>query len=167
MNKALLRCQMIARRKQLSTKQRIRAQQDLLDKLSCHPIWMASRRVGLYQAFGSELDMKACVAMAESQGKTVYFPAVQGEDMIFEKQGASVEKGIPQCFLVPSIAIDEHGYRLGYGKGYYDRYLSSIKHEDWVAIGVAFDCCRVFTIFPERHDVPMSQVIFADTHQQE
>lgn len=163
MDKASLRCQMIERRKQLSIKQRIHAQQDLIDQLSSHPAWETSHRVGLYHAFGSELDMKACVVLAEQQGKRVYFPVVIGKDMIFEIQSVSVESEVPQCFLVPSIAIDKHGYRLGYGKGYYDRYLASIKHEKSVAIGVTFDCCRVSTIFPEGHDIPMGQMIFAKT----
>lgn len=164
MNKESLRRDCIAKRKQLSTKQRICAQQDLIEKLSCNPVWQKSQHVGLYEAFGSELDMRGCLALAGKLGKCVYFPVVQGENMVFEPQDRSIHAmhDALDCILVPSIAIDERGYRLGYGKGFYDRFLAQGQH-GCITIGVAFSCCRVATIFPEKHDIAMDQAIFAQT----
>lgn len=63
----------------------------------------------------------------------------------------------PGCLLVPMLAFDAAGYRLGYGAGYFDRTLA-----DWaprpLLIGVGYELGRAADIAPQRHDVPMDWV---------
>jgi len=60
--------------------------------------------------------------------------------------------------LVPGLAFDWHGNRIGFGKGYYDRFLPQLRKDAWV-VGVAF-ACQVFEQIPaEAHDYRMSLLV--------
>lgn len=60
--------------------------------------------------------------------------------------------------LVPGVAFDYHGNRIGFGKGYYDRFLPQLR-EDVLVIGLAFSCQLVEEIENEKHDYKMSLLI--------
>ena len=59
--------------------------------------------------------------------------------------------------IIPGVAFDLNGYRLGYGKGFYDRFLS--KYEQLIKIGLAFECQIVENIPVEKHDKKMDYLI--------
>ena len=65
-----------------------------------------------------------------------------------------------QLIVVPGIAFDCNGYRLGYGKGFYDRFLTKCPHA--IAIGLAYQMQLVEDTFPQAWDVPV-QHIFTET----
>ena len=65
-----------------------------------------------------------------------------------------------QLIVVPGIAFDRKGYRLGYGKGFYDRFLANCPHA--IPIGLAYQVQVVENTFPETWDVPV-QYIFTET----
>ncbi|MDT8406996.1 MAG: 5-formyltetrahydrofolate cyclo-ligase [Methylococcales bacterium] len=60
--------------------------------------------------------------------------------------------------LVPGLAFDAHGGRLGYGAGYYDRLLARLRPEA-VTIGLAFECQRVAQVPMAAHDVPLDCLV--------
>lgn len=64
----------------------------------------------------------------------------------------------PQALLIPLVAFDASGYRLGYGGGFFDRTLASL-HPRPLAIGVGFELARVETIYPEAHDEPLDAIV--------
>lgn len=64
--------------------------------------------------------------------------------------GKIVEKVSVDIVIIPALCYDKLGYRLGYGKGFYDRYL---KDYGGVKIGICPDECIVQSVYPERHDV--------------
>ena len=61
-----------------------------------------------------------------------------------------------QLIVVPGIAFDHNGYRLGYGKGFYDRFLVKCPHA--VAIGLAYQIQLVEDTFPQAWDVPVQHI---------
>ncbi len=61
-----------------------------------------------------------------------------------------------EVIIVPLLAFDEKKQRLGYGGGYYDRYL---KNTDAIKIGVAYEIQKTEEHFKEEHDVPMDMII--------
>lgn len=65
-----------------------------------------------------------------------------------------------QLIVVPGIAFDQKGYRLGYGKGFYDRFLTKCPHA--IPIGLAYQIQVVEDTFPQAWDVPV-QHIFTET----
>lgn len=58
--------------------------------------------------------------------------------------------------IVPAIAYDKFGYRLGYGKGYYDRFLSAYHG---ICIGVQYDELVCEKLFIDKYDVPVDYII--------
>ena len=67
-----------------------------------------------------------------------------------------------QLIIVPGIAFDCKGYRLGYGKGFYDRFLAECSHA--IPIGLAYQVQIVEDTFPQVWDVPVKH-IFTETHR--
>ncbi len=63
--------------------------------------------------------------------------------------------------VVPALAFDERGYRIGYGGGYYDRFLPRLR-PDCVTVGVTLDALVVPALPAEPHDVPV-QIIVTET----
>ncbi len=59
--------------------------------------------------------------------------------------------------IVPALAYDMEGYRLGYGKGYYDRFLSS--HRGLYNIGIEYCCCTVTTLVRGKFDVAADMLV--------
>jgi 5,10-methenyltetrahydrofolate synthetase len=64
----------------------------------------------------------------------------------------------PTTLLIPLVGFDAHGYRLGYGAGYYDRTLAALPRRP-VTWGVGFELGRLETIHPRDHDVPMDAIV--------
>jgi 5-formyltetrahydrofolate cyclo-ligase len=64
----------------------------------------------------------------------------------------------PEVLLVPVVAFDAAGYRLGYGGGYFDRTIAAADPRP-VALGIGFELARVPTIHPQAWDVPLDAVI--------
>ncbi len=60
--------------------------------------------------------------------------------------------------LVPGVAFDARGNRLGSGRGFYDRLLPRLRDDAW-RIGLAFDCQMVDEVPADAHDVPMDCVV--------
>lgn len=68
-----------------------------------------------------------------------------------------VDSAQVELWVIPGVAFDLSGNRIGYGKGFYDRLLST--SNKGVLIGIAFDLQLVDTIPAEAHDVKMNQII--------
>ena len=64
----------------------------------------------------------------------------------------------PQALLIPLVAFDAAGYRLGYGGGFFDRTLDAL-HPRPLSIGVGFELNRVETIRPEPHDRRLDAIV--------
>lgn len=94
----------------------------------------------IYNAFSSEAATSSVIDGLVAAGKKVYLPRVEGENIvavpfgktekgafgIFEPTGQAYA-GEADVTVVPLLAVNKRGYRIGYGKGYYDRYLKGRK----------------------------------------
>lgn len=95
----------------------------------------------IYNSFADEADTKALSAALYGMGKRVCLPRVEGENIVPAPYGDKMKKGAFGVFeplgqavcadfevtVVPLLAVNSRGYRVGYGKGFYDRYLSAAK----------------------------------------
>lgn len=135
-------------------------------------------RILLYAALPEEINLDG-VFDALSASLEFYFPRVTGDVMEFyrvkkledlEEGNFHVREPKEACesieykegkylMLVPGMAFDEEGYRLGYGKGYYDKYLSMNANKDIVTVGVCFKECFVDEITHDEYDVKVGKVI--------
>ena len=121
-------------------------------KLKSNEYWRESRCLLAYLAFGSELDADPVIEAALTEGKNVYVPRVSGNLIDFHRIMSlddPFDKGVfgirepsgdkaawgslsspgPTLVLVPGLAFDETGARLGRGAGYYDRFIARIRLE--------------------------------------
>lgn len=138
-----------------------------------------AQKILVYSAIKSEVDLHDLCEQALREKKELYFPKVTGETMEFYricdfgqlKEGSfsvlepdtghhaltvfSGEAGT--WILVPGVAFDKHGMRMGYGGGFYDRYLK--KHPGLHKTGIAFEEQIVLQIPAEAFDRPMDDVI--------
>lgn len=64
----------------------------------------------------------------------------------------------PHVLLIPLVAFDVAGYRLGYGGGYFDRTLAAVTPRP-LTVGVGFDLGAVADIRPQRHDIPLDLIV--------
>ena len=64
----------------------------------------------------------------------------------------------PGTLLLPLVAFDAAGYRLGYGGGYFDRTLAALAQRP-LTIGVGFESCAIADLHPEPHDVPLDLIV--------
>lgn len=65
---------------------------------------------------------------------------------------------VPDVVLLPLLAFDAQGFRLGYGGGYFDRTLAALVPRP-LAIGIGFELGRVADIRPQTHDIPLAAVV--------
>ena len=133
----------------------------------------------LYADYHNEVATNKIFEDARQRGKKIYFPKVFGQEMEFYSVDSLEElrfgyKGIrePQenpikrffykkqdttIMIVPGVAFDMKGYRVGYGKGYYDKYLSEKKMISTFALAYAFQILE--HVPSDAHDIKMDQII--------
>lgn len=108
----------------------------------------------------------------EPDGKTAFFeiPGREGQRAARTdlQKHSSTAKGNDQrtyghaLLIAPGTVFDRDGHRIGYGGGYYDRYLGQFSESGRpYCIGLCFLCQLTERIVPERHDIAMNQVIYA------
>ncbi|MDB4277559.1 5-formyltetrahydrofolate cyclo-ligase [Gammaproteobacteria bacterium] len=75
-------------------------------------------------------------------------------------EGDEVKLSEHELIIVPSLAVDQDGYRLGYGGGYYDRFFATQSGltQRPLIIGFLFDCQRVSSVFGEEHDIKFDYI---------
>lgn len=125
----------------------------------------------IYKSFNGEVDTSLLIATLLGEKKTLAFPVIQGENMVagipaskeqkVSKFGTEEPKDyIPMdkvdvCVL-PLLACDLSFNRLGYGKGYYDKFL---KGKDCLKIGLCYDFQVVENIIAKEWDIPLDIII--------
>lgn len=140
--------------------------------------WLAQTApasAGFYWPVRGEPDLRAVLAawLAGDARRVAALPVIEGERMVFRVwlPGEPMGRGAygipvphdtpaiqPAALLVPCLGFDAAGYRLGYGGGWYDRTLAALSPRPRT-VGVAYEACRLASIAPEPHDVPLDAVL--------
>lgn len=141
-----------------------------------HPWYRQAQTVMAYCAKAPEPDITAVLEDILSSGKTLLLPQCESErTMTARRIGAlselrrgvygiyepeaeteTVEQGRIDLILVPGLAFDKSGVRLGRGKGYYDRFLAEYSGK---TLGVCFHAALLDRIEKEPHDRPVDGVV--------
>jgi 5-formyltetrahydrofolate cyclo-ligase len=141
------------------------------------PEYERAASVALYAACRGEVPTAMIMEAALAAGKSVWFPRVVRDGMEFRQvlkvsdlspgrfglyeplDTCPVEDpGAIDLFVVPGVAFDRNGHRVGYGMGYYDRVLHPFEGQGRF-IGFCYAFQLVDTIADEGHDVVMDRVI--------
>jgi len=159
---------------------------DIVGKISGLTSYRGARTVLAYVGFGSELQTGDFLRWTLDQGKTLLLPRVNRETKSLdiyevkdlERDLESGTWGIREpnpdlCspadihavdfVLVPGVAFDSRGGRLGYGAGFYDKLLANRPSHAWLVAG-AFEIQIVEHVPMHEHDVPVDLVVTEQGH---
>ncbi len=129
------------------------------------------KRVFVYLSFSSEAPTDKLIERLIEQGWQVYCPRIDDKKMSAVEYGEDFElsaygireplgkayDGDMDVVIVPMLAVDEQGRRLGYGGGYYDRYLGA--HPETLLLAYGFDFQILRQVPTETHDIKMDGII--------
>ena len=152
------------------------ASKQIRDNLRKVSFFRNAKSVGCYYSIGSEVRTQDVLQEILSSGKELSLPKVVKNDLVFKKitnlseleQGNfSVMEPKESCptvknievIIVPAIALMRDGYRLGYGFGYYDRYLSGKKSKN-IALTYSKQIVRSFPA--SERDVKIDCIVTED-----
>lgn len=172
MNKETIRLRVKTRKSLLSDDERRSAVNRVFALLESTAAFMLADRILLYHSLPDELSTREFIDRWHTR-KHFYLPRVNGVNLDIlpydrsrlhlgafniEEPGGDDVADIDdiELIIVPGVAYDRHGNRIGRGKGYYDRLL---RDTHAVTIGVAYGCQLCDDIEPDDFDVPVHYVI--------
>ncbi len=175
--KAALRREVMARRRAVHTARGNEASFALAVRL-WKEIKANGNKIAGYWPLGDEVDCRPALTALKTAGAEVALPVVagQGQVLLFRSwsPGDALESGpfgtahpttraaivAPFVLLLPLIAFDARGHRLGYGAGYYDRTIAALRRDRGIlAVGIAYDEQQVDAVPSDVHDQRMDAVI--------
>lgn len=132
-------------------------------------------KLGIYWPIRSEYDPRFVAHSLRERGALIGLPVVIGkaQPLVFREWHPGVEmlkggmdipypastpKLLPDACVIPPVGFDAQGYRLGYGAGFFDRTLAALSPRP-LAIGVAFECSRMATIYPQAYDIALDFIV--------
>lgn len=136
---------------------------------------LPAQTIAFCAPFRGEFDMRPLASLLIERGWRCAMPVVDAADAPMRFRGwtsgcamdvdrfgipvpANGDTRVPGIVLLPLVAFDPQGYRLGYGGGYFDRTLAAMVPRP-LAIGVGFELARVDDIGPQSHDIRLDAVV--------
>ena len=169
MNKSELRSIMLKKREVIKDKELLSLR--ITDNIINLDIYKIAKVIALYNSLLSEVDTSYLISKSLNN-KIVLLPKITNSHMIFIKIDSSTKytksklgilepigeeyTGNIDLIIVPGIAFDKKGNRLGFGMGYYDKYLSN---KDIYKIGICFSEQLVDNVPINKLDIPVNLVV--------
>ena len=172
--KSELRKQVLHEMKAIPRTQKVTLDLALTERLLQHPFYQEAKIIATYLSFSHEFQTQGLIEQALRDGKKVLIPKtypkgrmdfvvyhpqqlVKTSFGLLEPQGDLEVVDASQIDLihVPGLAFTTEGYRIGYGGGYYDRYL---EHFPGHTLSTIYPC-QVQQFMPENHDIPVQEVL--------
>jgi 5-formyltetrahydrofolate cyclo-ligase len=178
LTKAALRQHLLAQRAGLAPAEMARHSIAIAAHVCALPAFCISQTVMVYMALPQEVQTMQIITQARQAQKRVAVPVVRGQDLVavaLSEDPAQLRRGrfgIPEpsettsmihpqeigCIVVPGVAFDTRGGRLGFGKGYYDRFLGQLPATTY-RCGLAFGIQVVPCVPQAPHDICMHGII--------
>ena len=179
MEKKKVREEIVKKRNNLSSEIKKEYDELIFKQLIESNIYKKAKKIFTYVSFGSEIDTIKFINHALNDNKKIYIPKTDKskkemvairinslDNMSVDKWGILEPKAVDKnkieknfdLILMPGLAFDRNGNRIGYGGGYYDKYLSQIK-ETSNKIVLAYDFQIVNNIENEPHDIKANYII--------
>ena len=183
MEKSELRKLIAAQKRQLTPAQIAQASAELARQLAVHPLYRAAKSIYGYLSYNQEVLTPPILAQAQRDGKRVAVPKVfdGGASMRFLwlddlSRIAKGYCGIPEptddgpeaddpgaLVLMPGLAFTPEGGRLGYGGGFYDRFLAREPHP---TLALCYDFQMVSRLPSQAHDIPVDAVLHCPVQEE-
>ena len=147
---------------------------EIYKKVVTHPFFLEADEIYCYIDFRNEVDTRKIIEEAWRLGKRVAAPRIEGSEMNFyyidsftklesgyfgvlEPVGEEKAEGEQVLVIMPGAAFDKKRNRIGYGKGYYDRFLE--KYPTYRTLALAFELQVVDKIPSDSFDVKPNQIV--------
>jgi len=174
--KEYVRSYFLKRRSRLSPTEIAEKSRLIAENLERLPLYIHAKKLGFYHPVRNEADTMEVFCRTQRTGIEAYFPRVEGTGLTFHRISHLNELtpgkfGIPEpdstlpciapeeldLILIPGVAFDDSGVRIGYGKGYYDRLLAHIPRERRAALAYSL---QISDSLPSGEtDVPLGLVV--------
>ena len=177
--KTALRKEILAKRNRISPPELMQYSQKICKMVTASSRFYRAKHILLYCNYGTEAKTGMIFEAAHSAGKNVYYPKVEGDHMCFYKVSSLAElsdgyRGIKEPYLpdrsfsnsihsmdamiiVPGTVFGRDGYRIGYGKGFYDRYLAD--YPGLWKTGICFSAQIIKECPHDEYDIPMDEIV--------
>ena len=169
MNKSELRKILIEKRREIKNKKEL--SKTIINRLINLDIYQKSKVIAVYNNMKDEVDTSYLIN-EYLKDKTILLPRIIDNEMVFIKINqhikyiksnfgvlepiGSIYLGNIDLIIVPGVSFDDNLNRLGYGKGYYDKYLNN---SNSYKIGLCFSEQMISNLPNEAHDIKMDMVI--------
>jgi 5-formyltetrahydrofolate cyclo-ligase len=174
--KRAMRARMVALREAIPAPDRERMSEAAAERLFAVPALSSAMNVLAFAAFGSEIATAGVIRRLHAEGRRVLLPRLRdgemaateflpGEELAPGSFGIGEPFGIDEArpeeidaVIAPGLAFDRDGYRLGYGRGYFDRYMRRLR-PDAVRLGLGFHVQMVERVPRGPGDEPLHAVV--------
>ena len=174
--KAALRKHLLEKRDATSAELRDIASEKIHENLKKNSSFINAQNIACYFPIGSEVNTHNIMLDTLEQGKNLLLPKIIGDNIEFYivSNLEKLEKGRFEimepkdscertkkidCVLIPTVGVSKSGVRLGYGHGYYDRFLSST---DAMKISLTYSKQIVKSIPSDSHDIKIDWIVTED-----
>lgn len=140
----------------------------IIEKVTSHPIFLEAEEIYCYINFRSEVNTRNLIEQSWKMNKKVAVPKIENQEMkfyyisswedvssgywgILEPHTNQIANGTSGCMIMPGAVFDKARNRIGYGGGYYDKYLKI--HPSFKTIAIAFELQIENQIPCEEHDI--------------
>ena len=177
MNKQELRAVIRAQKRAMTEEMIVSKSEKLGERFAASELYKNAKSIYGYLPYNQEVRTVAMLEQALKDGKRVAVPKCYGDEMrfIYLEDLSQVEKGycgIPEpiadepvaddqtaLVLMPGLAFDPQGHRMGYGGGFYDKFLEKEPEHPTLALCYAFQMME--HLETEAHDIPVDTVLWA------
>ena len=177
MNKIELRSHIRSLKRQMTEEQITEKSKVLCSLFTATDAYRNAKTIYGYMSYNQEVRTLPILEQALRDGKRVAIPKCYGDEMrfIYMNDLSLVEKsncGIPEpvadgpvaddetaLVLMPGLVFDPHGHRIGYGGGFYDKFLAA--EPDHPTVALCFDFQVLPHLDTEKFDIPVDQVLWA------
>ncbi|WP_392561880.1 5-formyltetrahydrofolate cyclo-ligase [Orbus sturtevantii] len=171
-------------RRELPYQQRLQAEYSVYQQIKLHQKVSIANNIAIFLSFDGELNTKPIIEYCWQQQKSVFIPVIHpfnANYLLFLRYSEQTEL-VPNQFgilqpkldvrdiipyqkldiiFTPLVAFDDRNYRIGMGRGYYDRLLTNHKQTHIYPIGLAFACQKISAIPNQPWDVQLPEIISA------
>lgn len=146
----------------------------IVQRIMASPLFLQAKTVLFYYPLEKEADLLAAAQASLRMGKQVGFPKIEGDEILFyrirsleefqegkfhvmePKSGELITDPAPLVF-VPGLVFDRKKNRMGYGKGYYDRYGKRAANA--MKVGVSYEMQLSDEVPVNAYDIPMDYMV--------
>ena len=182
-DKKILRKEILTQRKNIDIVKKEEMDKKILDEFYESKYYREAKNIFIYISYDSEINTKGIINKALRDNKKIYVPRTEFKtrlmdaveitslDNLIESAYGILEPSIHEphidpsgldLIVVPGVAFDRNGGRMGYGAGFYDRYFKKISEDNIgkiVKLALAYDFQLLDKIPMNEEDVPVSYII--------